>query len=192
MVGRNPKIVCIGNKLRLLKTLREFHAKPIPAGSARMPLAEYHPQTFELEDAVSRKAFIAEVAADPKAQWICKPTGLNCGQGIFVVPNAQTFVKELKAEEKARSSGMRRKAARILQRYIPNPLLLKGRKFDIRCYMLIATTKPLTVFYGGPGYCRPVMHTHTHTHTHTYTTLSHGHLCCLARAWEVLRPHVTK
>jgi hypothetical protein len=34
-------------------------------------------------------------------------------------------------------------------------LLLNGKKFDIRCYMLLATTKPeIMAYYAGPGYCR--------------------------------------
>lgn len=38
-------------------------------------------------------------------------------------------------------------------RYIKNPLLVHGKKFDIRCYMLIASVKPLIVLYH-PGYIR--------------------------------------
>ena len=38
-------------------------------------------------------------------------------------------------------------------RYIPNPLLLEGRKFDIRAYMLIASTVPYLVLFQH-GYIR--------------------------------------
>jgi len=30
---------------------------------------------------------------------------------------------------------------------MPNPLLINGRKMDFRCYMILASTDPLIVFY---------------------------------------------
>ncbi|CAD8149473.1 unnamed protein product [Paramecium octaurelia] len=41
----------------------------------------------------------------------------------------------------------------IIQKYIEKPLLLDGRKFDIRCYALIAQVKPYTVLFHH-GYAR--------------------------------------
>ena len=35
----------------------------------------------------------------------------------------------------------------LAQRYISNPLLIEGHKFDFRIYMLIASTDPLIVYY---------------------------------------------
>jgi hypothetical protein len=41
----------------------------------------------------------------------------------------------------------------VIQRYIENPLLVDGRKFDIRAYMYIACAKPYLVLFH-PGYVR--------------------------------------
>ena len=79
-----------------------------------------------------------------------QPTGLNCGQGIFVVEDAMEFRKNLAKEEAARTPGAK-VPTRIIQRYIDRPLLLNGRKFDIRAYLLIACASPLIGLYGGAG-----------------------------------------
>jgi hypothetical protein len=41
----------------------------------------------------------------------------------------------------------------VVQKYIANPLLIKGCKFDLRMFMLIACSKPYFVL-AGPGYAR--------------------------------------
>jgi len=41
----------------------------------------------------------------------------------------------------------------LVQKYLENPLLLNSKKFDIRCYVLIASTKPLFALFNH-GYCR--------------------------------------
>lgn len=42
---------------------------------------------------------------------------------------------------------------RFVLSYIKNPLLLKGKKFDVRSYLLIACTAPYVVFFRH-GYVR--------------------------------------
>jgi hypothetical protein len=41
----------------------------------------------------------------------------------------------------------------VVQRYIENPCLIRGRKFDIRSFMVIICSKPYFV-YAHPGYAR--------------------------------------
>lgn len=41
----------------------------------------------------------------------------------------------------------------VAPRYIQNPLLLDGKKFDVRSYLLIACAMPYMVFFGH-GYVR--------------------------------------
>ena len=45
----------------------------------------------------------------------------------------------------------------VLQKYIYNPLLLEGHKFDFRIYMLIASTNPLILYYHD-GFLRLSLH----------------------------------
>ena len=45
----------------------------------------------------------------------------------------------------------------LVQRYIANPLLVHGRKFDLRCFCLVARTDPLLCFYHD-GYIRCVLY----------------------------------
>lgn len=55
------------------------------------------------------------------------------------VKNVRSLVKELQNV--------------IIQKYEDKPLLYKGKKFDLRVYMLISCTKPYLVLYND-GYCR--------------------------------------
>ena len=102
-----------------------------------------------------------------KAMWICKPTGANQGKGIFLVRDLQQVLTCL---ERDRVSS-KQHVARIVQRYffsmsfyyhlqfyysyryISNPLLLQGRKFDLRVYMLVAWGKQWVVLFR-QGYVR--------------------------------------
>ena len=61
-------------------------------------------------------------------QWILKPSVVNKGLGIQLVRNWQEFISALESTQDIREW--------VLQRYIPNPLLINGHKFHIRTYVL--------------------------------------------------------
>lgn len=86
--------------------------------------------------------------------WICKPTGLNQGKGIFLIRSREQIDKML-ADREQRKQARRTKPLMplIVQRYIEKPLLIERKKFDVRAYMMIPSTVPFVVLYH-KGYAR--------------------------------------
>eukprot|EP00434_Breviolum_minutum_P023921 symbB.v1.2.021109.t1/scaffold1808.1/size103924/1 len=78
------------------------------------------------------KAFLAWDAArlrQSDALWIWKPCSQSCGRGISVF---SSDVPEDQLRDLAKKRG-------IIQRYVPNPLLIGGRKFDMRIYVVVVS-----------------------------------------------------
>jgi len=93
------------------------------------------------------KAFMAWDAArlrQPDALWIWKPCSQSCGRGIMVLSGdmPKDVLRDLS------------KKRGIVQRYVPNPLLIGGRKFDMRIYVLVLSYDPLKVYIYEEGLVR--------------------------------------
>ena len=71
--------------------------------------------------------------------WIMKPAAKSRGRGISVVNDISqvTYGEPM-----------------VMQRYIKNPLLLNGYKFDLRIYVLVTSFNPLEVFIYKEGFGR--------------------------------------
>ena len=85
--------------------------------------------------------------------WIVKPgENSNRGNGISVFDELYEINKILNAAKKNREEGPQ---TFIIQKYIERPLLYKGRKFDIRHYMLATKLHgKMRLYWFGEGYVR--------------------------------------
>ena len=71
--------------------------------------------------------------------WIMKPAAMSRGRGISLVNDISqvTYGEPM-----------------VMQKYIKNPLLLNGYKFDLRVYVLVTSVNPLEVFLYKEGFGR--------------------------------------
>lgn len=93
------------------------------------------------------KAFMAWDTArlrQPDALWIWKPCAQSCGRGITVL--SSDLPKET-LHDLSKKRG-------IVQRYVPKPLLIGGRKFDMRIYILVLSYDPLKIYIYDEGLVR--------------------------------------
>lgn len=99
---------------------------------------DFTPNTFILPN--EYKKFLEEFSqSDTRQIWICKPTDLSRGRGIFLISDIGELVYDQQS---------------IIQRYIEKPLLIRGYKWDMRIYVLITKARPLTVHLYKEGIAR--------------------------------------
>ncbi|XP_041802004.1 protein polyglycylase TTLL10 [Chelmon rostratus] len=166
LVYQIPNNKVLTTKIGLLSSLREYERVSSKVkhggGLRRLKMEEFIPTTFRMDVREEREAFFAQqegVSNKETHMWICKPTGLNQGRGIFLLKGGEDVAAlrlKLQHMDDSRASRMmhqRQPQARIVQHYIQSPLLLKGKKFDVRSYLLIACTAPYMVFFRH-GYVR--------------------------------------
>ncbi|XP_058497819.1 protein polyglycylase TTLL10 isoform X1 [Solea solea] len=157
-----PNNKVLTSKIGLLSSLREYERVSSKVnhgrGLRRLKMEDFIPTTFRMDVKEERDAFFG-VRNNESHMWICKPTGLNQGRGIFLLKSQEDLTAfRLKLQNMEENQANRRmqhcqRQARIVQHYIQSPLLLKGKKFDVRSYMLIACTAPFMVFFHH-GYVR--------------------------------------
>ncbi|XP_067826147.1 protein polyglycylase TTLL10-like [Heptranchias perlo] len=116
-----------------------------------MKMEEFYPETYRMDVKSERLAFF-EIMEDGPI-WISKPAGSNLGRGIFLLKcqddflDFRTKLESVEQNPYCKMCYYGLSINRIVQRYLHAPLLLEGRKFDIRSYLLIACTSPFMVFF---------------------------------------------
>ena len=96
------------------------------------------PQMFLLPE---ESNFLREQMKKEKGSfWIIKPPNLARGKGISVVDQ---FEKVPETTQQI-----------CIQRYVKQPLLIEGRKFDLRVYVLVTSIDPLRIYVYEEGLAR--------------------------------------
>jgi tubulin polyglutamylase TTLL1 len=118
------------------------------AGASGCPDLDIIPTTFILPNDFS--LFVEEYKKAPSLMWIMKPTGKSQGKGIFLINK----LAQVKKWASSRSAQMASRDAYVISRYINDPLLIGGKKFDLRIYVLVTSYRPLKVYVYRHGFAR--------------------------------------
>ena len=79
--------------------------------------------------------------------WIIKPAHSSRGRGIFLL-------SELNDLPNLQQNSSSKDDTYVISKYISNPLLINGFKFDLRIYVLVTSTDPLKIYIYNEGLVR--------------------------------------
>uniref|UniRef100_A0A3B3T0J7 Tubulin tyrosine ligase-like family, member 2 n=1 Tax=Paramormyrops kingsleyae TaxID=1676925 RepID=A0A3B3T0J7_9TELE len=136
-LNHHPKTLGITRKDHLARNLKRMR------GTFGSALYNFSPTAYILPN--NYTAFLAEYTKSrlrntgKSGYWICKPVDLSRGRGIFIFED----IKDLLYDSPV-----------IVQRYISNPLLISGYKFDLRIYVCVKSFHPLTIYIHQDGLVR--------------------------------------
>jgi len=122
---------------------------------------KFFPKSWLLSDRQQCEEFFAEFTGEnyqklkqERGVVYLKKAAVGVHQGKGVFPVTETEEKELNLlYENGRKCGEENNSSTLIQYMVHNPLLLEGRKFDFRVYMLVASTNPM-IAYSYDGYLR--------------------------------------
>lgn len=129
-VNHFPRSCEITRKDRLYKNVQRMgKEKGVRAFS-------FLPQTFVMPFEIDEfyNTFYKE-----RGLWIVKPASLSCGRGIYLINHPD----QIPLEDNL-----------IVCKYISNPLLIEGFKFDLRLYVAVTSFDPLVVYMYEEGLTR--------------------------------------
>ncbi|XP_074148878.1 putative tubulin polyglutamylase TTLL9 isoform X2 [Sminthopsis crassicaudata] len=121
----------------MVKNLKRFRKQlEREMGKLEAAKCDFFPKTFELPS--DYHLFVEEFRKTPGITWIMKPVARSQGKGIFLFRKLKDIMDWRK--DVGRSDDQKDDIPvenYVAQRYIENPYLIGGRKFDLRVYVLV-------------------------------------------------------
>lgn len=140
----------------MVKNLKRFRRQiEREFGKGEAQKCDFFPMTYELPS--EYHIFVEEFKRNPGQIWIMKPIAKSQGKGIFLFRKLKDIVEWKKGEYQAHLQSDQNKElpeTYVVQRYINNPYLIGGRKFDIRVYVLVTSYYPLRMWLYRGGFAR--------------------------------------
>ncbi len=136
VVNHFPGMERLSRKAALARTLQPMQER-FPSVFGFTPPSYASPAELPLRDAAPGEGGEGDEGGEP--YYVVKPSAGCMGRGIYLTPapGPADFAED-----------------RVVQRYIDRPLLVDGRKFDVRCYVLVASVDPLRVYVAREGLVR--------------------------------------
>ncbi|XP_030386605.1 probable tubulin polyglutamylase TTLL1 [Scaptodrosophila lebanonensis] len=168
MINHFPNSTELSRKDLLLKNIKRYRkdlerkGDPLAAmyptddsklgiGGTRYIHLDIIPMTFVLP--ADYNLFVKEYQKSPSSTWIVKPSSKSQGVGIFLVNNLSKL-KKYACDARTLHVPHLNRATCVISKYIDNPLLIGGKKFDLRLFVLVTTYNPLKAYLYKEGFCR--------------------------------------
>ncbi|KAG1689925.1 putative tubulin polyglutamylase TTLL9 [Nymphon striatum] len=115
---------------------------------------DFFPTTYELPN--EYHLFVEEFKRNPGTIWIMKPAAKSQGKGIFLFCKLKDITDWRKNEFSSHDQSKEKEVSEtyVVQKYIENPYLIGGCKFDLRVYVLVTSYNPLKVWLYRDGFAR--------------------------------------
>jgi tubulin polyglutamylase TTLL4 len=101
------------------------------------PSFEIAPQTYIFPE--DYKRFTLDREQEKKQMYIMKPAASSCGRGIRII---------------GKNTTVKKRAGYVVSKYIKNPHLIRGYKYDLRVYVVVTSFEPLKIYIFKEGLVR--------------------------------------
>ncbi|XP_062140191.1 polyglutamylase complex subunit TTLL1 [Drosophila sulfurigaster albostrigata] len=166
MINHFPNSMELSRKDLLVKNIKRYRkdlerkgdalAETMPmhtklgVGGTRYMHLDIIPMTFVLPS--DYNLFVEQFHKNPASTWIVKPSDKSQGIGIYLI-NKLSKLKRFAYEARTFYPHFHRDTC-VISKYIDNPLLIGGKKFDLRLYVLVTTFNPIKAYLYNEGFCR--------------------------------------